>query len=261
MDDEGVQDVGAGMANSMEGSRSRSEDGIGAIGGATRIEDTGTSQWKEVDLIDWEDQEQPLGLQSEQERDHHHHHHHTPDDVFRVVYTEVADTEAENNGFQAPPSLIGTAVVTEESGDEDGRNNNENLESAVPVAEQEVGTDSDSSITGKEGDGNSSAPTAYSRAFSKIFKSKAPSSELVSESFGATSLQFMGKFVLFLLWLPTTRVCTKLLFCGAEKGSVHHPQGPVLSARQSLVAQKLDAEAGEHKKDAKKEKKEVCGCC
>jgi hypothetical protein len=124
-----------------------------------------------------------------------------------------------------------------------------------------VGTDSDSSIAGKEGDGNSSAPTAYSRAFSKIFKSKAPSSELVSESFGATSLQFMGKFVLFLLWLPTTRVCTKLLFCGAEKGSVHHPQGPVLSARQSLVAQKLDAEAGEHKKDAKKEKKEVCGCC
>jgi hypothetical protein len=216
MDDEGVQDVGAGMANSMEGSRSRSEDGIGAIGGATRIEDTGTSQWKEVDLIDWEDQEQPLGLQSEQERDHHHHHHHhTPDDVFRVVYTEVADTEAENNGFQAPPSLIGTAVVTEESGDEDRGNNNENLESAVPVAEQEVGTDSDSSITGKEGDGNSSAPTAYSRAFSKIFKSKAPSSEL----------------------------------------------GPVLSARQSLVAQKLDAEAGEHKKDAKKEKKEVCGCC
>ncbi len=51
-----------------------------------------------------------------------------------------------------------------------------------------------------------------------------------------------------------------LLFCdGSDKHVLYGSQSPVLSGRNSPIAQKLDAEAGEYqiKNDAKKEKKEV----
>jgi hypothetical protein len=46
---------------------------------------------------------------------------------------------------------------------------------------------------------------------------------------------------------------------GSDKHVLYGSQSPILSGRNSPIAQKLDAEAGEYqvKNDAKKEKKEV----
>lgn len=112
---------------SVEGSRSRSEEDLGAIGGATRIEDTGASRLTEShdSLVDW-DAPEPASSQEGVEED---------DDGEEE---EQAGTESD-------------------------------------VAEKSE-KDKDEVEDGKQS-------TAYSRAFSKIFKSKAAAAEsdIVSE--------------------------------------------------------------------------------
>ncbi|KAH9548101.1 hypothetical protein CY35_11G072000 [Sphagnum magellanicum] len=218
MTNDGMLDLVSDVAGYMEDdSRSRSENGIGAIGGGmTRIGEDNTErrgrQLEDVDLIDWE-APTPTPSQSEREREH------------RLLFQELG--------------LMDSDVVTEEASGKEGRRIHEKTDSlvvAMPAAaaaevdkeeetaaaevvkEEETAAAIDNNNTrsiGKEAQGSFRTPSssAYTRALSKIFKCKSPSSET----------------------------------------------SPILSGRNSPIAQKLDAEAGEYqvKNDAKKEKKEL----
>ncbi|CAK9197072.1 unnamed protein product [Sphagnum troendelagicum] len=208
MTNDGMLDLVSDVAGYMEDdSRSRSENGIGAIGGGmTRTGEDNTErsrrQLEDVDLIDWE-APTPTPSQSEREREH------------RVLFQELG--------------LMDSDVVTEEASGKEGRRIHEKTDSlvvsmsaAAAAGEEDKDEETAAAIVnnntrsiGKEAQGSFRKPSssAYTRALSKIFKSKSPSSE----------------------------------------------RSPVLSGRNSPIAQKLDAEAGEYqvKNDAKKEKKEL----
>lgn len=125
---------------SVEGSRSRSEEDLGAIGGATRIEDTGASRLKEShdSLVDW-DAPEPASSQEDVEED---------DGEEEEEQDEQAGTESD-------------------------------------VAEKSE-KDKDEVEDGKQS-------TAYSRAFSKIFKSKAAAAE--SDIVSKFSPEFLFRFL------------------------------------------------------------------
>jgi outer membrane biosynthesis protein TonB len=176
MTNDGMLDLVSDVAGYMEDdSRSRSENGIGAIGGGvTRIGDDNAErsrrQLEDVDLIDWE-APTPTPAQSEREREH------------RLLFQEL--------------SLMDSDVVTEEASGEEGRRIHEKTDSLVVAMsataaaaeedkEEETAAAIDNNNTrsiGKEAQGSFRTPSssAYTRALSKIFKSKSPSSETVRE--------------------------------------------------------------------------------
>ncbi|CAK9860776.1 unnamed protein product [Sphagnum jensenii] len=208
MTNDGMLDLVSDVAGYMEDdSRSHSENGIGAIGGGmTRTGEDNRERSRrhleDVDLIDWE-APTPTPSQSEREREH------------RPLFQELG--------------LMDSDVVTEEASGKEGRRIHEKTDSlvvsmsaAAAAGEEDKEEETAAAIVnnntrsiGKEAQGSFRKPSssAYTRALSRIFKSKSPSSE----------------------------------------------RSPVLSGRNSPIAQKLDAEAGEYqvKNDAKKEKKEV----
>jgi hypothetical protein len=175
MTNDGMLDLVSDVAGYMEDdSRSRSENGIGAIGGGmTRIGEDNPErsrrQLEDVDLIDWE-APTPKPSQSELEREH------------RLLFQELG--------------LMDSDVVTEEASGKEGRRIHEKTDSLVvamsPAAaaeddkEEETAAAIDNNNTrsiGKEAQGSFRTPSssAYTRALSKIFKSKSPSSETVRE--------------------------------------------------------------------------------
>jgi hypothetical protein len=176
MTNDGMLDLVSDVAGYMEDdSRSRSENGIGAIGGGmTRTGEDNTErsrrQLEDVDLIDWE-APTPTPSQSEREREH------------RLLFQELG--------------LMDSDVVTEEASGEEGRRIHEKTDSLVVAMsaaaaaaaaeeeedkEQETAAAIDNNNTrniGKEAQGSFRIPSssAYTRALSKIFKTKSPSSE------------------------------------------------------------------------------------
>jgi hypothetical protein len=174
MTNDGMLDLVSDVAGYMEDdSRSRSENGIGAIGGGmTRTGEDNTErsrrQLEDVDLIDWE-APTPTPSQSEREREH------------RLLFQELG--------------LMDSDVVTEEASGKEGRRIHEKTDSLVVAMsaaaaeedkEEETAAAIDNNNTrsiGKEAQGSFRTPSssAYTRALSKIFKSKSPSSETVRE--------------------------------------------------------------------------------
>jgi hypothetical protein len=178
MTNDGMLDLVSDVAGYMEDdSRSRSENGIGAIGGGmTRTGEDNTErsrrQLEDVDLIDWE-APTPTPSQSEREREH------------RLLFQELG--------------LMDSDVVTEEASGKEGRRIHEKTDSLVVSMsaaaaaaaeeedkEEETAAAIDNNNTrniGKEAQGSFRIPSssAYTRALSKIFKSKSPSSERVRE--------------------------------------------------------------------------------
>jgi chemotaxis protein histidine kinase CheA len=175
MTNDGMLDLVSDVAGYMEDdSRSRSENGIGAIGGGmTRTGEDNTErsrrQLEDVDLIDWE-APTPTPSQSECEREH------------RVLFQELG--------------LMDSDVVTEEASGKEGRRIHEKTDSlvvsmsaaAAAAAEEDKEEETAAAIDnnntrniGKEAQGSFRIPSssAYTRALSKIFKSKSPSSESV----------------------------------------------------------------------------------
>lgn len=131
---------------SVEGSRSRSEEDLGAIGGATRIEDTGASRLKESpdSLVDWD----------------------------------------------APEPASSQEGVEEDDGGEEEEEDEEQAGTESDVAEK-------SEKEKDEGEGeDGKQSTAYSRAFSKIFKSKAAAAEsdIVSKFSQGFLFRFLWRF-------------------------------------------------------------------
>ena len=145
---------------SVEGSRSRSEEDLGAIGGATRIEDTGASRLQEShdSLVDW-DAPEPASSQEGVEED-------------------------------------------------DGGGEEEEQEQA--------GTDSDVAEKSEKEEGGKQS-TAYSRAFSKIFKSKtaAAESDIVSKFLQGFLFRFLWCF-----WDENSYKFHGLLLCAWTFGDV-----------------------------------------
>jgi hypothetical protein len=178
MTNDGMLDLVSDVAGYMEDdSRSRSENGIGAIGGGmTRTGEDNTErsrrQLEDVDLIDWE-APTPTPSQSEREREH------------RLLFQELG--------------LMDSDVVTEEASGKEGRRIHEKTDSlvvsmsaaaAAAAAEEDKEEETAAAIDnnntrniGKEAQGSFRIPSssAYTRALSKIFKSKSPSSERVRE--------------------------------------------------------------------------------
>ncbi|KAG0600941.1 hypothetical protein M758_11G072400 [Ceratodon purpureus] len=199
--------------DSMEGSRSRSEEDLRDIGSARRLDDddTGDSAWKDaaggagVAEGDGAGPSERLGLEKESGAE--------------VAVASGVESEDEEEDEEEGEEAEAMQTDDEDEGDEEEEVEDEE-EEEVEAGESEGepsgsvsledGGDSD---TG--GKGENATSSAYSRAFSKILQQ----SKVAKES----------------------------------------ETGPVLAARQTLVARKLEEEAGDVKesKVAKKEKKEL----
>lgn len=165
---DGSEDLRDDLVEFVEGSRSRSEEDLDAIGGATRIEDTAASPWKEPDLIGWGDNFIP-SQQSEEEKDHNSPIGVAMDGANDLVGEERKDVE---NRVQTA-DLMDAEMLRPDSAGEESKSEDE-----TPASEgEDSASDSDAASVGED----SPKESAYSRAFSKIFKSKsATQSEIVS---------------------------------------------------------------------------------
>ncbi|XP_024361472.1 uncharacterized protein [Physcomitrium patens] len=200
--------------DSMEGSRSRSEEDLRDIGSARRLDDdddTGDSAWKVTEV------EAEGGGSG------------NPAPSSSLAADLVADTEkrdeiATGSGTSNFAPAEGSDGKEDESEGEDvmetddegeGEDNDEGEVGSQSEEEASVSLDGGSdSEAGSDGKDDATKSSAYSRAFSKILQSKA-----------------------------------------AKESDT----GPVLAARQTLVARKLNEEAEDtkEKKESKKEKREL----
>lgn len=213
--------------DSMDGSRSRSEEDLRDIGSARRLDDddTGDSAWKGAADVDVAgpsesvvveksdgDVEVGRGLEKEEEEGGGGHVMETDEEE---ADEEEADEEEEEEEEEEVAEEEGEKVEEEEEEEDEVESESESEGEPSASASMEDGSDSDTGSGGKSDKGESSKSSAYSRAFSKILKQ----SKVAEES----------------------------------------ETGPVLAARQTLVARKLEEEAGEtkEKKASKKEKKEL----
>jgi hypothetical protein len=161
--------------DSMDGSRSRSEEDLRDIGSARRLDDddTGDSAWKGAADVDVAgpsesvvveksdgDVEVGRGLEKEEEEGGGGHVMETDE--------EEADEEEEEEVEEEEVAEEEGEEVEEEEEEVESESESEGEPSAS--ASMEDGSDSDTGSGGKSDKGESSKSSAYSRAFSKILK-------------------------------------------------------------------------------------------